>query len=106
NGDFCGCNLFALRTPAARRVVTLWRRLEDHRKRPLTMAALLGPGIILRYLLRRLRLDDAARHISRRTDTRAAIVLIPYPEAAVDVDKPGDLPVAESVLAERVALGR
>jgi len=101
DGDFCGCNLFALRTPEARRVVAFWRRLEDHRKQPLTMAAMLGPGMILRYLLRRLSLDDAARHISRRTGTRAAIVAIPFPEAAVDVDRPGDLPVAEQVLAER-----
>lgn len=101
DGDFCGCNLFALRTPEARRVVAFWRRLEDHRKQPLTMAALLGPMVILRYLLRRLTMDEAARHISRRTGTRAAIVQLPFPEAAVDVDKPGDLPVAEGVLAER-----
>jgi len=33
-------------------------------------------------------------------------VPIPYPEAAVDVDKPGDLPLAESVLAERAAGSR
>lgn len=103
DGDFCGCNLFALRTPEARRVVAFWRRLEDHRKQPLTMAALLGPAVVLQYLLRRLTLDDAARHISRRTGARAAIVPIPYPEAAVDVDKPEDLPVAERVLAERSA---
>lgn len=101
DGDYCGCNLFALTTPEARRVVALWRRLEDHRKQPLKMAALLGPGVILRYLLRRLTLAGAARHVSRRTGTRAAIVPIPFPEAAVDVDKPGDLPVAEAVLTGR-----
>lgn len=102
-GDFCGCNLFALRTPDARRVVAFWRSLEDHRKRPLAMAALLGPGIILRYLLRRLSLDDVLRHLSRRVGARVAVVALPFPEAAVDVDKPADLPVAERVLAERRA---
>lgn len=101
DGDYCGCNLFALATPEARRVVALWRRLEDHRKQPLKMAALLGPTVILRYLLRRLSLQAAAAHVSRRAGVGAAIVPIPFPEAAVDVDKPGDLAVAEAVLAER-----
>jgi CTP:molybdopterin cytidylyltransferase MocA len=103
DGDFCGCNLFALTSVDARRVVAFWRRLEDHRKRPLAMAAMVGPGVILAYLLRRLSLASAARHLSRRTTARAAIVPIPFPEAAVDVDKPADIAVAERVLAERRA---
>ena len=44
-------------------------------------------------------------HIARRTGARAAIVPIPFPAAAVDVDKPADLPVVESVLARRLAAG-
>ena len=102
-GEFCGCNLFAIASTDARRVVEFWQRLEDHRKRPLRMAAALGPRIVLAYLTRQLSLARVEHFISGQTGAMAAIVPIPFPEAAVDVDKPEDIPVVERVLAERQA---
>lgn len=101
DGDVSGCNLFLIQTPQGRRAVEFWQRLEAHRKRPLVMAALLGPAVVLGYGLRCLTQAGAMRHLSRRTGANAALVTIPFPEAAVDVDKPADLVLAEAVLAER-----
>lgn len=101
DGDVSGCNLFLLKTPAARGAVAFWRRVEDQRKRPWALAARLGPGAVVGYLLGRLTLAGAARHVSRKSGARAAVVPIPFPEAAVDVDRPADLAVVERVLAER-----
>lgn len=106
DGDVSGCNLFAIATPAARAIFLFWRRIEAHRKRPLAMAGLIGPLTLLLYLTRRMRMADLTRRLTRKTGARAALVPIPFPEAAVDVDKPEDLAVVEKVLAERRREGK
>lgn len=97
NGDFCGCNLFAFLTPESHAAADFWRRVENERKRPVKMLRELGWGAVLRYLLRRLSLEDALQHISRRMGLRAGVVIMPFPEAAVDVDSAGDWHFARRV---------
>lgn len=90
NGDFCGCNLFAFLTPESHAAADYWRRVEKERKRPVKMLGELGWIVVLRYLLGRLSLEDALRHISRRMGLRVGVVMMPFPEAAVDVDSSAD----------------
>jgi CTP:molybdopterin cytidylyltransferase MocA len=97
DGSFCGCNLFAFLTPQSRAAADLWRRVENERKRPLKMIGQLGWGVVIRYLLRRLPLKDALRHISDRMGLRVAVVILPFPEAAVDVDSVGDWHFAQAI---------
>ena len=99
-GDFCGCNLFAFLTPEGRAVADLWRRVENERKRPVKMLSELGWLVVLRYLLGRLSLKEALRRISQRMGVRVGVVLLPFPEAAVDVDS-----VADWQVAQRIASG-
>jgi hypothetical protein len=54
---------------------------------------------LLAYLLGRLTLDAAMRRASRITGTRVAAISLPFAEAAIDVDKPADLALAETILA-------
>ena len=56
-----------------------------------------------RYLLGRLSLKDALAHVSRRMGLRVRAVLLPFPEAAVDVDTVGDWQFAESIAGQRRA---
>jgi CTP:molybdopterin cytidylyltransferase MocA len=95
DGDFCGCNLFAFLTPQGRAAADFWRRVENERKRPVKMLSELGWRVVLRYLLGRLSLKDALQHISRRMGLRAGVVILPFPEAAVDVDSVSDWAVAQ-----------
>ena len=97
DGDFCGCNLFAFLTPQGRAAADFWRRVENERKRPVKMLSELGWRVVLRYLLGRLSLKDALQHISRRMGLRAGVVILPFPEAAVDVDSVSDWAVAQSI---------
>ncbi len=90
DGDFCGCNLFAFLTPESHAAADFWRRVENERKRPVKMLGELGWTVVLRYLLGRLSLDDALQHISRKMGLRVGVVIMPFPEAAVDVDSAGD----------------
>ena len=98
-GGYCGCNLFAFLTPRARAAAEYWRRVEHRRKKPLRVVGALGVVAVLRYLSGRLSLEEALARISRRMGVAAGAVVLPFPEAAVDVDTVGDLRLVESVLA-------
>lgn len=101
DGRVSGCNLFALRTPQADGAVRFWQRLEALRKSPLKMAAALGPGTLLRYGMGHLTREKAARALAKKAGCSAAIVLLPFPDAAHDVDKAEDLAFVAARLAAR-----
>jgi GTP:adenosylcobinamide-phosphate guanylyltransferase len=103
DGAFSGCNLFLLRNaPAAGGAVAFWRRVEQDRKRPLAMMRLLGPLAVLRFALGIMPLSAALKALGRRVGARLAVVEMPFAEAAVDVDKPEDLALAEAILAKKI----
>ena len=102
---YSGCNLFLLQSTDALRVVELWTRLERHRKRPWRLIAEVGPIALLRFLLGRLDLEGAMRHLSARVGAKVRAVEMPFAEAAIDVDKPADLELAERILARRADSG-
>lgn len=101
DGEVSGCNLFALMTPRAGAALAFWRRLEAERKRPWRMAWALGPATLARYALGRLSMDAAAAALGRAAGCRAAMLALPFPDAAHDVDKPADLAFAEARLGGR-----
>lgn len=98
---FSGCNLFMLCNPQARSLVTFWQEMERHRKRPWRLVASIGPSVLIAYLLGRLTIDDALAHLSLRIGAKAKAVIMPFAEAAIDVDKPSDLALAEQILKIR-----
>ena len=99
---YSGCNLFLLGSPKARRFVIFWQDMERHRKRPWRLVAAVGFFPLLRFLSGRLTIDDAFDHLSSRIGAKAAPIIMPYAEAAIDVDKPGDLALAEGILEARI----
>ncbi len=91
DGPYCGCNLFAFMTPKARTVVNFWRRVENERKQPWRVGVgVLGYLALIRYLTRRLTLDDVLRRGSQRLGLTIGAVIMPFPHAAIDVDKVED----------------
>ena len=96
-----GANLYALLAPEARRAIAFWRRAELERKRPWRLVRAFGWRPLVAYLLGRLTLDDAMTRASAITGARVAAVRLPFAEAAIDVDKPADLALAEAILARR-----
>ena len=101
DGDVSGANLFLFKDDGARAAVAFWRRVERERKRPWRIAAAFGPRLLLAYLFRRLDLDAAMVRVGRVMGCRAAVVRLDAAAAAVDVDKPSDLVLAEAILAGR-----
>jgi len=101
DGAYCGCNLFAFLTPRARLAADFWRRVENQRKNPLRVIRILGWIAVSRYLMGRLSLAEALDRISRRLGFKAGAVILPYPEAAVDVDSVDDLRLVENIVFNR-----
>jgi GTP:adenosylcobinamide-phosphate guanylyltransferase len=104
NGHFSGANLFALLTPASIRGTGFWARAEKDRKRTLKLLSFLGLGIFLRAVTRTISLEGAAERAGRKAGFRLKAVVLPFAEAAIDVDKQADLELAEQILAARAAL--
>ena len=101
DGAYCGCNLFAFLTPRARLAADFWRRVENQRKNPLRVIRVLGWMAVSRYLMGRLSLNEALKRMSHRLGFKAGAVVLPFPEAAVDVDSVSDLKLVENIVSNR-----
>ena len=96
-----GANLFAFRTPRARRAAEFWVRAERHRKRPWRLLGAVGPSAAARFALGRLDLDGACQQLSRACGCRVRDLPLPFPEAAIDVDHAADVELATRILETR-----
>jgi hypothetical protein len=65
------------------------------------MFRLLGWGAVIRYLLGYLTLDEALDRLSRKFRLRIRAVILPYAEAAVDVDSVRDHYIVQEKLTRR-----
>jgi len=95
------CNLYLARKPEAARVAEYWRGLESHRKDPLRLAREIGLGFCLRYAAGMMTLEAAFAHVSRLTQACIRPVILPFAEAATDVDKPDDYRLVSRILLQR-----
>ena len=100
DGAYCGCNLFAFLTPRARTAADFWRQVEAQRKSPLRVINALGWTAVIRFLLGRLTLADALKRISSRLGFKAGAVILPFAEAAIDVDTIDDRELVEKIVAQ------
>ncbi len=104
DGPFCTCNLFAFLTPKGRRLVEFWRQLEQERKRPWRLVLVLGAPALVDYLLGRLSTQKVARQVEKKLGLKVNFVILPYPEAAIDVDTEDDLRLVRKLLETKAAV--
>jgi GTP:adenosylcobinamide-phosphate guanylyltransferase len=98
-GHYSGANLFAFRTARAEAAFNLWAGVERDRKKAWRLVAFLGPAILIGALTRTITLQGAADRVGRKLGFSAKAVVLPYAEAAIDVDKPEDLRLVERILS-------
>jgi len=96
-----GCNLFYISSAEGVKAIEFWRSVQHLRKNPLKLARKIGVGIGVKYALGRLSLKGAFDYAGGRIGITAAPVLLPFAEAAIDVDKPSDLDLVETILQAR-----
>ncbi|MBX7146460.1 MAG: nucleotidyltransferase family protein [Alphaproteobacteria bacterium] len=98
---YSGCNLFALLHPNAANVGQYWLKMEKHRKKPWQLIKQIGPMVLLKFLRGKIDLPTALSIISKKTNADIRHVLMPFAEAAIDIDKPEDLILVEQILANQ-----
>lgn len=99
DGRYCGCNLFAFLTPRGREMARLWQQVENERKKPIRVIGFVGWLAMARYALGILSLPAALGRIARKTGIAAAVVEMPFAEAAIDVDSVADLELVRAIVA-------
>jgi hypothetical protein len=75
--------------------------VEHQRKKPLRVINTFGWVAVMRYLMGRLTLAEALDRVSRRLGFKAGVVVIPFPEAAIDVDSVSDWYFVKRIVAEK-----
>ncbi len=93
-----GANLFALRTDRARKALLAWSDVERDRKKALKLVWHFGAFLAIRALTRTISLATAMRRAGRRLGFEVKPIALPFAEAGIDVDKPGDHALAEAIL--------
>lgn len=101
DSDYCSCNLFAFMTPRSRKITGFWRKVESQRKQPWRVIGILGWWPVFKYLLGRLSLQEALARLSARFEIKIGVAILPFAEAAVDVDSENDWRLVQQIVAEK-----
>jgi molybdopterin-guanine dinucleotide biosynthesis protein A len=101
DAELCGGDVAAFRLAIADRGVELAERLVRARKHPWQIAAIVGPGTLAALMAGRLTLAQALRALDERLDLKLNVLVSPYAEMAMDVDKPAQLALVRAALEAR-----
>lgn len=96
-----GCNLFYIANSNGLKAILFWQSVQHLRKSPLKLARKVGIGIGIKFAMGRLTLKGAFEYAAKRIGISASPVLMPFAEAAIDVDKPSDLDLVETIIMAR-----
>ena len=96
-----GCNLFYIATEKGLAAMEFWKEAQHLRKQPLKLARKIGIGLGIKYAAGRLSLTEAFTEAGKKIGISAQPVLLPFAEAAIDVDKTSDHALVIKILNRR-----
>jgi GTP:adenosylcobinamide-phosphate guanylyltransferase len=102
--EVCGGDMNVIATRMVTTNDEVWGKLVAARKNALKQASLLGFDTLLLLMLHAITLDAAVKKVTRRLHITGQAVLSPYAEIGMDVDKPHQLEMMRSDLAQRKAV--
>ncbi len=98
DGDYCGGNAVLIGRGFFEREGARINRAFAGRKSGVQLAAMLGVGFIVRFLRRRLTVDDIVQRGRELLHCEVAAICSPYPEVAFDLDRPEHIAAAEALM--------
>jgi molybdopterin-guanine dinucleotide biosynthesis protein A len=101
NLRIAGGDLFLVDPAIAHSHSDLWEALASGRKHAWKLAWAVGPRVLLRFLLRRFDINQLEATAERILQRPVKIVLTPYAEIGMDVDKPRHIEILEAELGQR-----
>lgn len=99
DAEVCGGDMQVVRTSLVETHTEIWERLIAARKNPLKQAQMLGWDLLVKLLLRRLTVDEGVRLATQRLGIRGKLLLSPYAELGMDVDKPHHVELMRQALS-------
>lgn len=100
--ELCGGDLNVVHTSVAYTNLEIWEKLIATRKNPLKQAAILGYDTLFLMLFRLITVDQAVKKITSRLHMTGRAIICPYAEIGMDVDKPHQLEMMRTDLANQV----
>ena len=97
--NVCGGDLAVINMELYKSREDFWRKIFEARKSYLHQARLIGFDILILLLLRKLTFTDTVERVTRRLDITGQGLICPYPEIAMDIDKPHQLEIARKELS-------
>ena len=80
----------------------MWEKITNSRKSPLKQAALIGFDTAFLLLTKKLTLEKAEKNITTRLNVTGKVLVCPYAEVGMDVDKPHQLEIMRADLKKRL----
>ena len=98
--EVCGSDISVSHVSMATEHLDMWESLIGTRKSPLRQASMIGLDTFFQVFTRSITLEDLAAKISKRIGIRGRAIVWPHAEPCMDVDKPHQLELLRSDLAD------
>jgi GTP:adenosylcobinamide-phosphate guanylyltransferase len=103
DGTFCGGGIVAMKPRSWPMLERFIERLGAARKHPLKLASLFGWDVLTRFAIGRLTVAQAEARAATLLDAPVRAFVSPYPETAVNVDRPSDVALARRLVSRASA---
>jgi len=101
DGTYTGGNAFFVNPDIIDKCTEVGKKLVKLRKSPLALSSLIGWKFILKLVTKRITIGEAEEKFSELLGVKGKVVISPYPEIGMDVDKPSDLQLVKDVIAKQ-----
>lgn len=101
DGGWSSCNLYAAKTQRAVDAAKVFETGGQFGKRPSRIMKAFGLPFMLMYKFKLATLDGMASYLSKRWKIDVQAVRMPFADAPIDVDNPGDFERTEAILKKR-----
>ncbi|MEP1420908.1 MAG: hypothetical protein ABJK59_03955, partial [Erythrobacter sp.] len=101
DGGWSSCNLYAVTSPEALNAAQVFKTGGQFGKQPSRILKAFGLRFMLMYKFSLATIDGMARYLSKRWNVSMSVVRMPFADAPIDVDNPGDFTRTEGILKKR-----
>ena len=103
DGGWSSCNLYALTGPKARGSAKIFEGGGQFGKKPQRILKAFGLMFMVLYRYKLATIDQLARILGKRWKLKVQVIRMPFADAPIDVDNPGDFALTERILQARHA---
>jgi len=101
DGGWSSCNLYAVTSPKALAAAKVFETGGQFGKQPRRILKAFGLRFMLMYKFSLATIDGMARYLAQRWNVSVTVVRMPFADAPIDVDNPGDFSRTEAILKKR-----